>query len=162
MTQCGNCGYINSGTMNFCQQCGTEIKREVFLAPRANISDDYDRTWTLTIILAINYLYIILFGLLAILIFFVAVTGEALPYIDFVNSILLLVIGVIPLILAFLMLYLTVELQSYNNTARIIYIILYVINLVASLFILSYVSLVVSLFALYVLTLDKNTVKLFY
>ena len=115
--------------------------------PYQNMGANYQynpRTSELTILLAINYVGVGLLGLVSTLLF-----------------VLLPPIGIITFVFTGLFFWLIYSLQQYNNTARIIYLILSVIGLVTNLISLNIIGLLISIFAIYTLGFHQPTMDLF-
>lgn len=163
---CNNCGSENESDSKFCFACGSEIKiSHKIQSASSNIEDDsfndrnpritryFDNTISETnggmtislgIVLALNYIGVLILGLLGFLSLFST-----------------FFLGIIFLIIAFLFGWLTFEVQDYNNTARIILIGLNVFGLILTIIDFDIVSLIISGFTIYVLAIHENTVSLF-
>ena len=161
MVQCKQCGHNNPVKAKICKQCGNRIQKVISIDSTLKSSTNHDRTWQLTVILVFNYVTSIILALVSILIVFITAAGLATTSVKVSDAIISLLYGIVPLIIAGLLVYLTSELQDYNNKARIITLVLFAITLLISIVIFSYISIVFSLFALYYLSLDKKTVRLF-
>ena len=103
-----------------------------------------ERTAGLTIVLVLNYIGIAILGLLSIILFLVN------PFVGLIFS------GFTGLVF-----WLIYSLQEYNNTARIIFLVLVILGSIINLTTLDIIPLLIGLFEIYVLAFDQQTVELF-
>lgn len=169
MVVCEKCNTINEDSNDFCTDCGNELPRILLFNARSQVTDEFDRPTVFTIVLAINYIPIVFIAFWSILITWAdAVTisdalYEGLPVIQEIVALIILWGFVV------LALWLLHKLGEYDETARIIILVLLGIQLIFlfSLFniglgILLYIMLAINLFQIYVLLLDKKTLALFH
>ena len=161
MVQCKFCGYNNPTKFKSCKQCGKKFPKIISITPNVKSSNDYERPQQFTIILGILYLISIILGLVSVLIILITIAGIATTSVSLIEIIYSLLLGIIPLIIAGLVMFLTGELQYYNNKARIIFLILFAITLLISLVLLNFIGIVFTLFGIYTLLYDKKTTRLF-
>ena len=162
MSECTSCGYVNTGDAKFCQSCWITLQNKTVIEFRKPLENDYDRPIQFTIVLVLQYIVIGLLGLISIVLLLIGLltvlSSSAL------GTIVFLLVMSIPLLIAGLMFWLTYEVQNYINTARIIMIVLYIINFIITIINFTMTDLVgiaIIVFVLYVLILDKRTVRLF-
>lgn len=162
MIICVKCEYENDDNALFCQQCGSRITYsnqvkandtvttpEVFNKQPVNQSFnpnnlEYKQPVVFTIFLLFNYLIVGILGLFSVL--FVAYP----------------LICIIFLVLAGLFFWFVSSLQHYNNTARVVYLVLDIIGLILSLISGNFIVLPLGLAMFYVLRFHESTLDLFH
>lgn len=153
---------MNEHNVGFCDKCGVRLPKVVPIKDSKNkISGKSERTTLLTIVLVINYLFIALLTLSSIFIFIVGLLAIVGNPSEGYSPLILIILTLIPLVVAVLSYWMTYSLQKYNNTARIVMIVYFIIDLLLSAYIGAYIGIILSLFIIYVLALDKNTVQLY-
>lgn len=165
MVKCKQCGHVNDDKTVFCDNCGNRIPKIISITPkeqeRGLAQIHQKRPLLFTIVLAFNYFTALVIGIASALVLFIGIIGLFSAYAFTTEQMVFLVIGIILLIIAFLYFYLTLQVQNYNNNARIILLILLAGNLLISLILINYVGIIISVFEISVLAFLKDTVKLF-
>lgn len=103
-----------------------------------------ERTTELTIILVLNYIGIAILAIVTVILFLMFPP-----------------IGLLVAIITGLLYWLTYELQNYNNTARIIVLILSALGLISDIITFDIISIVIGIFVIYVLAFHQPTINLF-
>lgn len=103
-----------------------------------------ERTTELTIILILQYLAVIVLAIVSIIAF-----------------LLFPPIGILVAVLTGLFYWLTYELQNYNNTARIIVLVLSALGLIMDIITFNIISIVIGIFIIYALAFHQPTINLF-
>lgn len=161
MVKCTQCGFQNEHEKGFCDSCGYKLPKIIPMEIKSSKENEYSRTMLLTIVLIINYISIIILGLVGVLILILGIMQIVLGSTSGISPFELIIFTVIPLVIVLLWLYLTYSVQSYNNKARYVMIIYFVIDLIISIYLFSIIGLILSAFIVYVLIFDSKTVKLF-
>lgn len=161
MIKCSKCGHNNDDKTTFCDNCGNRLAKVISIKPSHQATVQKERTLLLTIVLVINYITAGLIALVSTLVFLVAVLGLFTPHaLDQVNIFLFLA-GIIPFVLAVLFFLVNIELQDFDNRARIIILVVSAIELLLAIYLFSIVGFIIPAFEIIVLTLHGDTVQLF-
>ncbi len=180
---CYNCGATLELDDRFCGECGSTIDQSTSYQYSKPITPSYDRspsispspsysyppttpyrapglpykrrTGWLTFVLAINWIVIVLMGLGGYL--FYLIVDAFSPENGDVGLSFLLIISVI----VGLLIWVTMSLSKYSNTARIVMLILAGIGFVGGLALLDPFTLVIAGLIIYALGFHKETVALF-
>lgn len=161
MTKCSKCGHNNDDKTVFCDNCGNRLSKVITITPNAEPVIQKDRPLLFTIVLGFNYVIAGIIALGSVLVLLVAILGLFTSNALNQTNIFLFLAGIIPLIIAVLYFWVNMELQEYNNTARIIIVVISGINLVISIFIYSIFGLIISGVIIYSLAFHRGTVRLF-
>jgi len=180
MTFCNNCGTKNEAEASFCGKCGTKLEVETpakeqpqYQSPEQPVQQNQapqgyqqpaqgyqqapqgyqqgflpgelpPRTSWLTYVIVMNWIVIILLGLVGLFVVFIFPP-----------------LGLFFLGLAALVYWLVRELSLYNNTARMISIVLTGLGILGDLSSGNFVGLILGGLIIYALTIHKETVALF-
>ena len=174
MTYCQACGTQNDSNALFCENCGTKLKKDTntpnqspqYSTPNNNypqgpwpyyVKQNYPnatntyyntygnrRTTEMTVVLVLLYIEVAILGLLTFIVFVIS---------PLLGAILFIITG--------LFFWLFYSVQRYNNTARIIALIIIALGLLSSLQTLNFISIAIGIFEFYVLAFHQPTVNLF-